>query len=450
MYGHHIDALLGGFMSNVQLGSERTPHDLSHFVFSCGEMGCLKVLSHTHVLAGDSFELEALGAFRLSPLRRGLAVDSKVELFTFYVPNRYAYGNDVWEQFLMDGIESSPLPDLTEAKGTSHANTLGIFKSYVSSDATYVPYNLWSAYVDIWNRYFRVPTEDKLLKDSSDWLDAFDTDRNNSGFPCAHMKTIWSAPLNDLTITGYSVDVGDSSVDLMDLNREYANLHTIQERQQFMQYYADVVQSFGGTASRDSENRPHLLMHTEFWASGYDVDGTTDTSLGQFSGRVQQSWKHEVPRYFVPEHGIIVTLALARFPPTMIAERDYMDVLYSGSATYEQVAGDSAIVANMPPVSLATTNFIKGSYDETNITLAHSQWLRYQRSHVDAKYSELEGFPFIDPSISPAGWPIRYVYPGTYDSCFQTQQLNHWSVQSKFNVNVLRDLPLARDSIMTS
>src|SRR5262249_58093389 len=33
--------------------------------------------STTPVIAGDSFEMDAVGALRLSPLRRGLAIDSK-------------------------------------------------------------------------------------------------------------------------------------------------------------------------------------------------------------------------------------------------------------------------------------------------------------------------------------------------------------------------------------
>src|SRR2546430_9446906 len=35
---------------------------------------------------------------------------------------------------------------------------------------------------------------------------------------------------------------------------------------------------------------------------------TDQTSLGQFSGRVQQTYKHSVPRFFVPEHGTMFTL----------------------------------------------------------------------------------------------------------------------------------------------
>src|SRR5205085_4167262 len=70
---------------------------------------------------------------------------------------------------------------------------------------------------------------------------------------------------------------------------------------------------FGGKTSYDADNRPLLVMRSNLWASGYDVDGTDQTSLGQFSGRVQQTYKHSVPRFFVPEHGTMFTLALVRF-----------------------------------------------------------------------------------------------------------------------------------------
>src|SRR5699024_12349791 len=72
-------------------------------------------------------------------------------------------------------------------------------------------------------------------------------------------------------------------------------------------------------------NRPLLVMRSNLWASGYDVDGTDQTSLGQFSGRVQQTYKHSVPRFFVPEHGTMFTLALVRFPPTATKEIQYLN-----------------------------------------------------------------------------------------------------------------------------
>src|SRR6056300_1822350 len=78
-------------------------------------------------------------------------------------------------------------------------------------------------------------------------------------------------------------------------------------------------------------------MRSNLWASGYDVDGTDQTSLGQFSGRVQQTYKHSVPRFFVPEHGTMFTLALVRFPPTSSKEIQYLNA--KGALTYTDIAG---------------------------------------------------------------------------------------------------------------
>src|SRR5256885_2216910 len=80
-------------MSNIQTGAERMPHDLSHLGFLAGQIGRRITISTTPVIAGDSFEMDAVGALRLSPLRRGLAIDSTVDIFTFYVPHRHVYVN---------------------------------------------------------------------------------------------------------------------------------------------------------------------------------------------------------------------------------------------------------------------------------------------------------------------------------------------------------------------
>src|SRR5437867_3133561 len=96
-------------MSNIQTGAERMPHDLSHLGFLAGQIGRLITISTTPVIAGDSFEMDAVGALRLSPLRRGLAIDSTVDIFTFYVPHRHVYG-ELWIKFMKDGVNDTPLP----------------------------------------------------------------------------------------------------------------------------------------------------------------------------------------------------------------------------------------------------------------------------------------------------------------------------------------------------
>src|SRR5258708_38599627 len=101
-----------------------------------------------------------------------------------------------------------------------------------------------------------------------------------------------------------------TSIDIMGLQAAYANSHTYQERDYFMQRYHDVISSFGGKTAYDAHNLPLLVMRSNLWASRYDVDGTDQTSLGQFSRLVQQTYTHSVPRLFHPEHVTMFTLAL--------------------------------------------------------------------------------------------------------------------------------------------
>src|SRR5260370_35200975 len=106
-------------MSNIQTGAERMPHDLSHLGFLAGQIGRLITISTTPVIAGDSFEMDAVGALRLSPLRRGLAIDSPVDLITFYFPHRHVCG-DQWFKFMRAGVSATPLPTVTPTGIIAH------------------------------------------------------------------------------------------------------------------------------------------------------------------------------------------------------------------------------------------------------------------------------------------------------------------------------------------
>src|SRR5437870_12139289 len=111
-------------MSNIQTGAERMPHDLSHLGFLAGQIGRLITISTTPVIAGDSFEMDAVGAVRLSPLRRGLAIESTVDVFTFYVPPRHDYGEQ-WFAFMKDGVDAAPLLSVNPTGYFDYAAFLG-------------------------------------------------------------------------------------------------------------------------------------------------------------------------------------------------------------------------------------------------------------------------------------------------------------------------------------
>src|SRR5256885_207706 len=87
-------------------------------------------------------------------------------------------------------------------------------------------------------------------------------------------------------------------------------------------------------------------MRSNIWASGYDVDATDQTSLGQFSGRVQQTSTHSVPRFFVPEHSTMFTPALVRFQHT--ETKEIQDLNAKRAVTYTDIAGDPVLYGNLP------------------------------------------------------------------------------------------------------
>src|SRR5437588_12004055 len=96
-------------MSNIQTGAERMPLVLSHLGFLAGQIGRLITISTTPVIAGDSFEVDAVRALRRSPLRRGVASDSTGEILTFDVADADVYGEQ-WAQSIEECVVASVLP----------------------------------------------------------------------------------------------------------------------------------------------------------------------------------------------------------------------------------------------------------------------------------------------------------------------------------------------------
>src|SRR5215203_4502231 len=107
-------------MSNIQTGAERMPHDLSHLGFLAGQIGRLITISTTPVIA----------------------IDSTVDIFTFYVPHRYVYGEQ-WSKFMKDGVNATPLPTVNTTGYIDHAAFLGT----INPDTNKIPKHLFQGYL---------------------------------------------------------------------------------------------------------------------------------------------------------------------------------------------------------------------------------------------------------------------------------------------------------------
>src|SRR5690625_1080480 len=124
-------------------------HDLSHFGLLAGQIGRLITISTTPVIARDSFEMDAGGALRPSPLRRGLAIDSTVDIFTFYVPHRHVYGEQRIK-FMKDGVNATPLPTVNTTGYIDHAAFLGT----INPDTNKITKHLFQGSLTFYYYYF--------------------------------------------------------------------------------------------------------------------------------------------------------------------------------------------------------------------------------------------------------------------------------------------------------
>src|SRR6478672_8784300 len=127
-------------MSNIQTGAERMPHDLSHLGFLAGRIGRLITISTTPDIAGDSFEMEAVGALRLTTLRGGHAIDHAALLDT------------------------------------------------INADTNKIPKHLFQGYLNIYNNYFKAPWMPDRTEANPNELNQDDA---RYGFRCCHFKNFF-------------------------------------------------------------------------------------------------------------------------------------------------------------------------------------------------------------------------------------------------------------------
>lgn len=426
-------------MSMLTTHGRRESVDLGRFVFSAGRIGCLKVLDSTLVQPGDSYECDMVGSFNLAPLRRGLALDTKLDIFTFYTPIRHVY--PAFTDFLAAGPYSGLiLPKTFVGIQPSDADFLGM----KANKDGFVPAFYSDTYFKIFNNYFKNPTDTDLSNDPATYEPLFRT----AGLNVAHLKDYITAPLTSDYVDSQQVPLDGTSgvMEVHDFALTSAHLHTIQERALFAHRYRDLVDMLGGKAPYDTDNRPQLIQRTETWASGWDVDATDSAGIGQSSGRTHQAFNHKVPRFFCREHGVIMTLIVPRFPPVHAFSRPFL-AGHTDALDYNSIVHDPAIAGVGGQSFVPFSEMFSGGDPAQFFPMPFQHHMRVpEPHHVDERYSALQGFPFL--SVVPPGInQAIYVQPGDYDDMFQTDSLLHWNTQIKTNVRCYRSLVTARDSL---
>ena len=426
---------------------KRYIYDLGHYSAACGRMGRLQTLSVIPVVANDSMSLEMTGALRAAQLRRTMSIDSRMDLFAFFVPHRHVY-KDAWQTFIKDGLNGSTLLQSVEI-GPSP-----LYTDYVCAKSARIPLHLTAGYAQIWNEYFRVPNvsdhaADLLPEDTA----LQDTDDRRFGVRCARLPTDYSTGINWNGTDSYkNVPVQSGNINLIEFEKVQAQYESDETRQWFQHRYRDVLDfTYGaGQVNTDADQRPTLIMRKSEWFSGHDVEGTADANLGQLSGIQNRMINFGFPMKHFKEHGCIWIMALMRYP-TIVSKEQHWFNGHANALDYKTVSGDPMVICSEPPIDYNHTDFFGAGVSVPSFDAGrrpYASWYRSHPSYVHTNFDILDGYPFIDPSKDLQENNLKGL---TYDAgiadMYQTSQLENWNLVAQMALQAKRVIKPSTESI---
>jgi hypothetical protein len=304
-------------------------------------------------------------------------------------------------------------------------------------------------YNRIWNWYFRVRSDKTGELTDSSLVGTGSNDASLFGKLCARLPSQFSEFLASSNIpdrADSNVTVSSNEFSVIDFAKVSGQYESEILRAWFGNEYKDIMDSqFGANINTDADERPTLCWHNRVYMSGYDVDGTDQTTLGSFSGKSVAPINIHMPRKFFPEHGLIMIMQLMRFPTIHEEEHNYL--VSRTQFDYEEISGDPQIIENSEPVQLNYRDIFATQTASLPVGYVPASWFyRSEPSYVQFKFDTLGGFPFLEdiPQNENEGW---YHEDQEYADMFQTNQLGHYRSHIRVGAEKMSPVPPAIRSI---
>ena len=445
-------------------GYGRQRYQPTTLTFPTGKIGRIKVIQQIPVSALDTISLQMAIKVKMATLRRASVLSPVLTLAAFATPLRHIYSN--WTDFITQGINE----DQTLASWTNRTGKpIEFFGQYVPAsgvNATIPAHASPRVYNKIWNRYFRLPTdedgtlaktgntgygviaEDALLDTSADTL--------RWGYPACQLPTAWNSGLQNYDVGSADRAVpATNTLDVVDLQQIKAKYGSLQERAFFAatDRYTDIMKAVYGTKTShiniDADERSELLSMSDNYLGSADTSIVDQSGAGKSTGQGYGEVLFGFPKKFFPEHYIITIVAVLRYP--MCIQGEVNPLMKKANPSYKEFANDPRIMGNEPPSFINSHDWFS-SHTGHGIdwgTVPYGQeWRTLPQAIIDSSYDELDGFPFLGPEEVGKIRNIFYCDPSSYDSCFMApNQLGHFQMATENQWNIERLTPEAMDSI---
>lgn len=354
-----------------------------------GKIGRVNCLRQQMLMPGERMDINISGQVRLESLRERDSLRINAHLATFMTPLRW-----LWPEFI-DYVKEGPntainVPSYSEFSADWAKYGIGTYAPgtypYTKAIAEY-----WKdAPLKIFNEWYKWPES----PDSTVW----DEDGNKA----VPLSKSWSrmrfnASPNDLTEqSAFSNDIGggQQSLNIQSLAEAQARFRSAMKRDvtSFNRWMELVKETWKGDGSREVDKVPIMLDQTEVGVHPRSMPATDGASLGTWQSLYNFNVDHQIKGIVAPEHCIITTMLLIRFPsivesnhPLAIQDQNWFELV--ADPEYLSSAQPQEVLANQ---IMATTNTTSLGY-----LPAGWQW-RSDHDVIGKRIYDKGSFPYME------------------------------------------------------
>ena len=428
------------------------------------KVGRIRTIQQIPVFALDSISLKMALKVKMATLRRASVLSPVITLAAFFQPMRHLYSN--WVEFITEGINENQTLANYQNRQSHPIEFIGQYVPNSGYHSTIPAHAGPLAYNNIWNRYWRLPSDEGTLANlrdtgygeiDGDELLATDADTLKYGYPATQLPTAWNSALQNYRVGDDERQVpATNTLDVVELQQIKARYGSLQERAFFASTdrYTDLMRSVYGTKQShiniDADQRPELLSMSDNYLGSQDTPITDTASAGKSTGQGYGEMMFGFPKKFFPEAGVITIQAVVRYPQIVVGEvNPHMAV---SNPSYKSFSNDPRIVGNEPPEEINPAEWFSNAPTLSSINWGIAPFGQSLRTLpagiVDSSYEKLDGFPFLTADNLITARNVFYCHPEDYDAIFQApNQLGHSQVATENQWSIERLTPDAMDSI---
>lgn len=410
------------------------------------------------VSPGDTWSGVGHILVRLSPLKRALIQDLRVEAYLFYVPHRL-----VWDKF-ETFVEVGPLG--SSANSGFQGGTAAVSPPLLSTikvngdDELFMPrakqgtpYNALRrrAYNLVYNEY---------LRDEQAALITADTELPTGGQLVAPLRN-WVTLLRlspdlgisaeaSVTFDTQSATAAVAHVDYSEILRARAEYRAQQMRSFYGTRYHDILRSYGIRTNYQMLQRPEIVARARSKAHVSDVVETDSAGLGKLAGYGIDAIRVRMRRRSFPEHGTLLGLMWIR--PDIMDEA-FTDYMVKSNRVFEDFY--DPFMGILPPTAIQVRDVFDNAaaaVDQNVLGYApHYEWLRKPQNRLRTGMDEWYTNPWrkSDGSI-PASWADlqTFGHATDADTLFSDTTYGHFQVRASNRFSKISLVPRSGVSVL--